>query len=182
MNYELEITPSGVTLCGYPLDLENQGAAMLKELYLRYMGDYPKFYKMDPLCRLGLVAAELLVQSEGEERPARRTDRAVILVGSSASIVSDKAFLETVQDPEACYPSPSIFVYTLPNIVAGEIAMRNHYHGETAYYVLPHKDWHYIHRLVAHTLSDPAIHSVLGGWIDYKDNEHFEANLKIWKN
>ena len=182
MNYELEITPTGVTLCGKVLDIENQGAAMLKELYLRYVGDYPKFYKMDPLCRLGLVATELLLQAEGEERFAERSDRAVLLVGSSASVVSDEAFRQTIADPAACYPSPSVFVYTLPNIVAGEGAMRNHYHGETAYYVLPSKDWGRILQLVDNVLTDPAIHSVLGGWIDYTDNETFEANLKIWKN
>ena len=154
----------------------------LKELYLRHVGDYPKFYKMDPLCRLGLVATELLLQAEGEERFTPRSDRAVLLVGRSASIVSDRAFQQTIQDPAACYPSPSVFVYTLPNIVAGEIAMRNHYHGETAYYVLPELDWQRIEQLVAHLLADPAVRSVVGGWIDYEDNEHFEAKLKIWKN
>ena len=96
----------------------------------------PKFYKMDPLCRLGFVASELLLQAEGDRRDTPRDDRAIILFNRSSSIQADEAYQASIQDAEDYFPSPAAFVYTLPNIVTGEIAIRNHYQGETSFYIL----------------------------------------------
>jgi len=180
--HQIEITPCRVIIDGRELAVENQGALMLKELYRTHIGNYPKFYKMDPLCRLGFVASELLLQAEGSEPTDDREDRAVVLVGSSASQLSDEAFNQTIQNPQEWFPSPAIFVYTLPNIVTGEIAMRNHYYGETAYYVLPSKEPEMIERLIENVMTDSQTTSVIGGWIDYSDKDKFEAIIKIWKN
>jgi hypothetical protein len=38
-----------------------------------------------------------------------------------------------------------------------------------------------ITRMVEDVLSEEKTNSVLYGWIDYEDHEHFEANLKIIK-
>lgn len=35
----------------------------ITELYREFAGDYPKFFKMDSLCRLGFMAAELLLKN-----------------------------------------------------------------------------------------------------------------------
>lgn len=40
-------------------------------LYREFAGDYPKFFKMDALCKLGFIAAELLLRdipAEGKLR------------------------------------------------------------------------------------------------------------------
>ncbi len=148
----------------------------LAELYRQHIGDYPKFFKMDLLCRVGFVASELLLQKESAERFVPRDDRAVILAGRYGCIYGDKAYEDTIR-PENYYPSPSLFTYTLPNIVTGEIAIRNKYLGETMYYALEHEEQ--LLPLVEATLSDK-ITSVLGGWIDAVDNEHFIAKLHIW--
>ena len=34
----------------------------LTDLYRRYVGDYPKFFKMDGLSKLGFVATEMLLK------------------------------------------------------------------------------------------------------------------------
>ena len=68
----LKITPEGVMINGESLASEGKGGALLTEIYKRYIGDYPKYYKMDVLCRLGLVASELLLKrTENGERSAR---------------------------------------------------------------------------------------------------------------
>ena len=104
-------------------------------IYKQYIDDYPKFYKMDSLSRLGFVATELLLNAEGQRKDIPTEDRAVILFNRSSSIMADKKYLVSIKDPEDYFPSPSVFVYTLPNIVTGEIAMRNLYHGETSFYI-----------------------------------------------
>lgn len=148
----------------------------LTDLYRQFIGDYPKFFKMDLLSRLGLVASEMLLQQEGAPRFVPRDDRAIVLAGRYGSINNDRAYEATIQ-PENYFPSPSLFVYTLPNIVTGEIAIRNKYLGETMYYALA--DETSLETLIAATLNNRTT-SVLGGWIEAQDKEHYKAKLDIW--
>lgn len=177
----VHITPNGAWLNGEPLHTEetNNTTSLLTSLYKKYAGDYPKYYKMDGLCRLGFVASELLLQAEGKERFTPCEDRAVVLFNHSSSISADRKYLESIEDESNYYPSPSVFVYTLPNIVTGEIAIRNHYHGETSFYILPHKDEQQMREAIESTFVDTTTQSVLTGWIDYEDEHHFEAELRI---
>lgn len=177
------ITPDTVVVGGKPLEHKEKGSALLTELYRTYVGDYPKFFKMDTLCKLGFVASELLLQAEGEPRFVPREDRAVILYNKHASLQADTAYQATIQDPDNFFPSPSAFVYTLPNIVTGEIAIRNKYYGETSFFVFDDVDAHAHAGLVArqwvNAFQDPQTMSILGGMVDCSDENHFEAHLFI---
>ena len=51
MTHTVEITPKAVTVDGKQMACEGEGKALLTDLYKRYIDNYPKFYKMDPLCR-----------------------------------------------------------------------------------------------------------------------------------
>lgn len=166
-------------LNGKTLAHNEKGAALLTELYRNHIGDYPKFFKMDTLCKLGFVASELLLQAEGEPRFMPREDRAVILFNKNASLQADTAYQKTIQDPENFFPSPAAFVYTLPNIVTGEIAIRNKYYGETSFIVLPEHDPQIMAQQLQHAFLDPMTTSVLSGWLDCTDENHFEAELFI---
>lgn len=156
------------------------GGPALTELYRQHVGDYPKYYKMDGLSRLGFVASEMLLHEVLRE-PCP-TDCAVILFNHSSSIAADRKFLASIADRDDFYPSPSVFVYTLPNIVTGEIAIRNHFHGETSFYVLPDKDEQLMQRVIRATLASGSVQCVLTGWLDYEDDEHYEADLYIITN
>ena len=143
-------------------------------------GAYPKFYKMDKLSQLGFIASELLLKQESP-RKEQCTDRAVVLFNHSSSIWVDREYAKSITIGDDYFPSPSLFVYTLPNIVCGEIAVRNGYHAETAFYILPHKDEDMMRQILASTFLDETIQSILTGWIDYEDDQHFEAELKLIK-
>ena len=134
---------------------------------------------MDPLSRLGFVATELLLIAEGKRRDTASEDRAVILFNRSSSIQADQKYLDSIIDPEDYFPSPSVFVYTLPNIVTGEIAMRNLYHGETSFYITDEKDDELIKQTLSASFADTKTKSIIGGWIDYQDDSHFEADIYI---
>lgn len=155
------------------------GKAFVTEIYKQLIGNYPRFYKMDLLCRLGFVASELLLKAEGTDPYSTPESRAVALIGHSGSICADRNYLQSFVNPNDYYPSPERFVYTLPNIVTGEIAIRNHYHGETAFYMLPWRDNDIIRQLLCSTLADQATKSIIGGWLNCDDEEHFEADINI---
>jgi 3-oxoacyl-[acyl-carrier-protein] synthase-1 len=123
------------------------------------------------------VASELLLQAEGEPRFEVREDRAVVFFNRSASLQADTAYQATIQDPENFFPSPAAFVYTLPNIMTGEIAIRNKYYGETSFIVLPENDPEIMAQQLQLAFLDTMTQSILGGWLDCTDENHFEARL-----
>ena len=178
--HQVRITPDGVWIDGQevPVEHDKGHASLLTSLYKQKIGDYPKYYKMDGLSRLGFVASELLLQAEGKKQ-VECDDRAVVLFNHSSSVHSDKKYLESIVDKDNYYPSPSVFVYTLPNIVTGEIAIRNHYHGETSFYILPARDEGQMREILATAFLDPQTQSALTGWIDYEDDVHFEVELYL---
>ncbi|MBO4826909.1 MAG: 3-oxoacyl-ACP synthase [Prevotella sp.] len=186
-NYSVVITPEQILVNGLEYSCSGKGKAMLTEAYKRYIDDYPKFYKMDMLSRLGFVASELLLAAEkaalkGQLPPSSETgmgSRAVILFNHSSTLCADRSYFETISDAENFFPSPSLFVYTLPNIVTGEIAIRSHYHGETAFYILREKDEKLMNQILQATLLDTNTQSILTGWLDYEDDQHFSADLYI---
>ena len=182
--HQLLLTPQKLVIDGQLVCEASVEGKWLTQLYKEYIGDYPKFYKMDGLSRLGFIASELLLRCENDERdgdiaaqePALqgRDDRAIVLCNHSSSIAADRKFLASI-----AFPSPSVFVYTLPNIVTGEIAIRHQYRGETSFYILPERDEVLMHQLFNSAFSDEHTNSLLGGWLDYEDSQHFEAALWI---
>ena len=182
--HRVHITPQGIWLDGkvFAIDKEGKQSSLLTALYKQIIGNYPKYYKMDGLCRLGFVASELLLKAERDEgsftEDTNKT-RAIVFFNRSSSIASDKKYLASIVEKDNYFPSPSVFVYTLPNIVTGEIAIRNGYHGETSFYILPHKNELLMQDIIETTFMDEQTTSVLTGWLDYEDSEHFEADLYI---
>ena len=182
--HQVHITPQGIWLDGkvFAIDKEGKQSSLLTALYKQITGNYPKYYKMDGLCRLGFIASELLLKAERDEgsftEDTNKT-RAIVFFNRSSSIASDKKYLASIAEKDNYFPSPSVFVYTLPNIVTGEIAIRNGYHGETSFYILPHKNELLMQDIIETTFMDEQTTSVLTGWLDYEDSEHFEADLYI---
>lgn len=182
--HRVHITPQGIWLDGkvFAIDKEGKQSSLLTALYKQIIGNYPKYYKMDGLCRLGFVASELLLKAERDEgsftEDINKT-RAIVFFNRSSSIASDKKYLASIVEKDNYFPSPSVFVYTLPNIVTGEIAIRNGYHGETSFYILPHKNELLMQDIIETTFMDEQTTSILTGWLDYEDSEHFEADLYI---
>jgi len=178
---EIELTSTGILLNGKTLEMPTTGPDLLNDLYRRYVNDYPRFFKMDGLSKLGFLASELLLQSLQEQRFVPREDRAVLLFNRSGSHGADIHYQATISDQDNYYPSPSLFVYTLPNIVTGEIAIRNHYSGETSFIVTKERKEMEMERIARTVFLDSCTQSVLTGWVDYFDITHFEANMKLIK-
>jgi hypothetical protein len=63
----------------------------LTQLYRQEVGDYPKFFKMDVLSRLGFLLTERLVGTD-ENRFQPREDRAVLVFSREGSIANDRHY------------------------------------------------------------------------------------------
>jgi hypothetical protein len=126
-----------VTLNGKRV-MENHGQepdVFLREAYDLCAVSYPKFFKMDNLCKLAFVAAELLQKETNCKEKYDDTRKSLILQNNASSLDTDLKHIRSIENPDAYFPSPSVFVYTLPNIAAGEICIRNRIKGYTAFFI-----------------------------------------------
>jgi len=148
-------------------------SAEVTDFYRSLQIDYPKFFKMDGLSKLGFLAAELLLE-DFTDRETVKEDMAIVLWNRSSSLETDTAYQKTIESAENYYPSPSVFVYTLPNIVIGEIAIRNKIVGETAFYISEEFDAKEIFNTVFSLFPQPDIQYVICGWV-----ECFQENYEV---
>lgn len=171
---EIMVSPGEVWLNGKIISRKG-----ITDLYREYAGDYPKFFKMDSLCKLGFIGAEILLK---EFSPKEKEDCAIVLFNESSSLITDRNYENTIHDPENYYPSPALFVYTLANIVTGEIAIRHKIFGETSFYVTDKYDNVYMESIVRNIFQTSSPSMVLYGWVDYKTDKDYLASLKVLNN
>lgn len=129
---------------------------------------YPKFYKMDRLSKLGFLATEMLVKDS--QLMQRYTPQQVALVMSNAyaSLDTDVRYFETTKS----VASPALFVYTLTNIVLGEISIRHGIKGENAFFVFPAFDAIQLCEYVELVMSTEKTKACIAGWVDVMADHH----------
>jgi len=156
------------------IKLSFKNSSEMTELYRSLKIDYPKFFKMDGLSKLGFLASELIFKDD-ENRFTPNENMAMVFFNCSSSLDTDTQYQETIRDNENYFPSPSLFVYTLPNIVAGEIAIRNKFFGETFFYICKLFDAKQLIRTVENSFQAQNTNAVLAAWI-----EHFENKREVF--
>lgn len=175
----VEIESDRVAVDGKPVDIASYGQDMLLHaVYKNCIGNYPKFHKMDPLCKVGFVASELLLDAEGRREELWGEGRGVLLFNSTSSLADDRNYQKTIEGDDV-FPSPSLFVYTLPNVVTGEICIRNHYYGESNFIVLRRFDTKKMAQIISAAFADPCTSSLLTGWVDCFNEESFSSFMFI---
>jgi len=162
------ITPGRVSLNTKPWLETNGGAEDMQHffsaVYEQLEIDYRKFFKMDALSKLGFLASELLLAGMDKEVP--KEDMGLVIFNRSASLEADRKYQQTIQHKDHFFPSPADFVYTLPNIVLGEIAIRNKIYGETAFYLMPEFQMNSISKVIAEMINFAGMKQVLAGWVE----------------
>jgi hypothetical protein len=151
---------------------------LFRSVYRYYHIDYPKFFKMDNLCRLAFLSSEILLQGTDvlQKYPAERIG--IIVENASSSLEYDQKHLESVCDRNKYFPSPSVFVYTIPNIMVAEIAIRHQIKGENAVFISEQFDPELIYNYVSGLFSHQRVSCCLSGWVEcYGD--HYQSFLFI---
>lgn len=135
----------------------------LTELYKRSQADYPKFYKMDHLAQLGFIAVELVLQGRNLADEYGSPAAGIVFCNANASLDADLRYFESVKN----IPSPAQFVYTLPNIVIGEISIRHRLKGENAFFVQEEFDAGLLEFYVTDLFNRQRVKACLCGWVEY---------------
>lgn len=92
-----------------------------------------KFFKMDDICKLGYITAHFLLDGIGIGHPE---NVGVMMTGHTGSLDTDNHHLDNITRNGDDMASPSVFVYTLPNTVGAEIAIKYGFKGENTFYYL----------------------------------------------
>lgn len=141
----------------------------LSEIYKKLGCDYPKFFKMDPLCKSGFLTAEWVMRNLQLIPEEPKEDWAVVCFNSAGSLDDDRTYQATIQEADNYFPSPAVFVYTLANIVTGEIAIRHKIKGESSCYVAQKFQPGTILQAVTDVLQLTPARHVLAGWVDFDE-------------
>ncbi|MBB4808060.1 hypothetical protein HNP38_003400 [Chryseobacterium defluvii] len=131
-----------------------------KEAYKNSGIIYPKFHKMDNLSKLAFLAAETLLKDKDNSKTA------LVFANRSSSLDTDFKYQESINSQENYFPSPAVFVYTLPNICVGEISIRHQMQTENAFFVLDEFDEDFLNEYSRQLLLSGRAEKVLCGWVE----------------
>ena len=141
----------------------------LKKIYKDQELKYPKFFKMDKLSKLGYLGTEILTNGNIQDK-----ETALVFANSASSLETDEAYAESMNE----FPSPSLFVYTLPNIMLGEISIRHQLRSENVFFVSEEFDPGLFVDYVRSLFQQGNTENVLCGWVDLHNNDY---DVFLWQ-
>ncbi len=165
---------------GKPL-FEDKGLELpefLLAAYRHFEIQYPKFHKMDNLSKLGWLANEILLQDSFNKEKYKAEDVGIVLSNANSSLDTDIKYYETTKT----IASPAQFVYTLPNIVIGEISIRHGFKGENAFFITDSFDAAFIQQYVGNLFNNNILQCCICGWVEVLDNNYNASLFLIEKD
>lgn len=131
---------------------------------------------MDAVNKLGWIAAEYLLNTV-DLSSIPKENIGVVLANRSGSLDVDERFLESTRT----VASPALFVYTLPNIVIGEICIRHGIKGENTFFVAENFDIPFLKSYTEQLFESEAVDACIIGWVEQYHNEYEAALYLIQK-
>ena len=155
----------------------NNFSEFIKEAYKSFDTKYPKFFKMDALSKLAFLSADVLLKSENIN-PETENNIAIVFSNKASSLDTDRKHQESIQNKDSYYPSPAVFVYTLPNICIGEISIKYKLFSENSFFIFDSLNANHLLNYSNSLLSTNKAEEVLCGWVEF-DGENYEAFLYL---
>jgi hypothetical protein len=143
--------------------LINDMAVLYRESGMEYL----KYFKMDQVSKFGILAGEWLFKRGNFREKYADQEIGIVLANSNGSLDTDMEFYKTIESKDNFFPSPAIFVYTLSNIVMGELCIRHKIKGENAFFVSEMPDFDLLMDYVRNLFESRNMKSVVTGWVDY---------------
>jgi hypothetical protein len=147
----------------------------LLSIYQHFEIKYPKFYKMDSLSKLGWLAAEILLKDSFVKDGYQPEDIGLILTNANSSLDTDIKYFQTTKT----IASPGLFVYTLPNIMTGEICIRHNFKGENAFFISEKFDAGFIQQYVNNLINNNTLQACICGWVELLGDQYKAALMLV---
>lgn len=161
-----------------PIPNEDTSAYFFADVYKHLEINYPKFHKMDNLSKLGLIATEAAIKGSDFFLRNAIENIAIVMANKASSLDTDRHYQNSINNKNHYLPSPATFVYTLPNIVIGEIAIKHKITGENAFFVCDSFNPQLLVNQAQITLNQQESKAAICGWVDY-DNGMADALIYL---
>jgi hypothetical protein len=155
---------------------KNTLKVFLKNSYKNQKINYPKFFKMDNLSKLAILASELVLSNIDANEYGNNI--ALVFSNNASSLDTDRKHQKTINEIDNFYPSPAIFVYTLPNIGIGEVSIKHQLKSENAFFIFDEFNASFHHNYESILIQSKKSSAVLAGWVNV-DNENYNAFLYL---
>ncbi len=144
----------------------------LKSCYTYLDLAYPKYYKMDRLSKLCFLCAEFLLHDCDQFRNYDREQISIVIENYHSSYITDQKHYNSIKERNNYFPSPSVFVYTLPNIMLGELCIRHHINGEASCFLFSKNDKNFLGNYIQSLFDNDNCKCCITGHVDYIDNSY----------
>lgn len=151
---------------------------LCEQFYRKFEVGYPKFHKMDNLSKLGFIGADILLRNNDLKLKYNSYDIGVILSNRNSSLDTDLKHHRQIQTGPA---SPAVFVYSLPNIVIGEICIRHGIKGESTFFIEKKYNIPGQVQYITQLLQSGTLNACIGGWVELL-GEQYDCFLYLVEN
>lgn len=151
----------------------------IKSAYKHLETSYSKFFKMDNLSKLAFLAADVLLKQESLSE--EENNIALIFSNKASSLDTDRKHQKSIENQDEYFPSPAVFVYTLPNICLGEISIKQKLYSENSFFIFDRFNAEHLYLYANNLLQNNKAEKVLCGWVDFDENS-YEAFLYLVEN
>lgn len=166
-----QITVNGQTVFSSE---EKTFSTFIREAYKALGEGNMKFYKMDDLCKLGYVACHYALK----DKAYTPTEAGIILANRNASLHTDIKHQVIIDQDGDAAASPAIFVYTLPNVVAGEICIRHKIQGENTFFIHKECNLAELKEYARTVMSGSKLKYCIVGWCELL-NDTYKAEFSV---
>jgi hypothetical protein len=173
INHALYFTHGKVRINGetiFEQEKNENYIALSKRIFNSLDKPYPKFHKMDRISKLAYLSGDLLMNQISLDS-YNSENIALIFSNSSATIETDIKFQHSISE----IPSPAIFVYTLPNIMVGELCIRFGLKGENLFFVEPQFNPRLLTEQAHLLFANSQIELCILAWVDFYSPEDYSC-------
>jgi len=155
-------------------------AAIIREHNKELNNKDLKFFKMDDLAKMGSTGVSFLLKNHPWIENISAEKKGVFLANFSSSLNSDIKHQFAIDNEGDQMASPAVFVYTLPNIVLGEISIKNKFKGENTFFILPIEKRDLAVPILLNFAKQSDLELVIVGWCEHF-GENFDLNIELYK-
>ncbi|MEO5787867.1 3-oxoacyl-ACP synthase [Gelidibacter sp.] len=152
-------------------------SAFIKSASQHLETKYSKFYKMDNLSKMAFLASDVVL-NHAKLPSDKENNIAILLSNRASSLDTDRKYQDSISEADNFFPSPSVFVYTLPNICIGEISIKHQLHSENCFFIFDTFDANHLWLHAESLLKSKKAEKVLCGWVDFDEN-NYEAFIYL---
>ena len=157
-------------------DFDSVIRSIYKELEMKDI----KFFKMDNMSKAGVIATASLLKDFITDEGKNPFDYGFFIANSSSSLDTDIRHQNEILTKGDTNVSPAIFVYTLPNILMGESAIRFKFQGENTFFVTTQERKSEMMEELMLLAQDTLLKVAVIGWCDVFEGR-YDIDLKLCK-